>query len=307
MRILVTGGTGLLGNAIGRRLARTNQLIVLSREGKQAKPRLSYPCEVLAWDGRSDISSRWLEGVEAIIHLAGENIGAGRWSEERKQALRDSRLIPIEKIALALHTHHRQLRVFISASGIGYYGNRNDEELSEDAPAGSDFLAQLCVDWEAGAAKVPSKRTVILRMGPLLSADGGFIREVVGMFKKFGAARLGSGQQYLSWVHIDDAAEVVAQSLTNPALNGPINVVSPQPLRNSEWTPKLAEAAGALKIPAGAPAFALKLMFGEMAELMLGGQKVKPAKLEKLKWAFKYPTFDSAVQKIFSESSRHLG
>ncbi len=300
MRILMTGGTGLLGNAIGRRIARANQVIVLSREGKNAKSRVSYPCELLAWDGRSEISPRWLEGVEGLIHLAGENIGQGRWTEERKQALRDSRLQPLEQIDRALRAHNRQLRVLISASGVGYYGNRGDEELTEASSAGEDFLARLCVDWEKAALALPSKRSVILRLGPVLAADTGFIKEVVSMFKKFGAARLGSGQHFLSWIHIDDAAEIVSQALTNPFYSGPINAVAPEALRNSDWTDKLAEATGSFKIPAGAPVFALKMMFGEMAEMMLSSQKVKPAKLQNQKFQYRYPTFESALKRIFA-------
>lgn len=299
MRLLMTGGTGLVGNAIGRRLARTNQIIVLSRDGKNAKPRLSYPCEVLAWDGRSEISPRWLEGVEGLIHLAGENIGQGRWTDERKQQMRDSRIQPLEFIDKALRAHNRQLRVVVSASGTGYYGDRGDEELTEDSPPGSDFLAQLCVDWEKAAQAVNGKRIVIMRLGPVLSAEGGFIKEVLSMFKKFGAARLGSGQQYMSWIHAEDVAEVVAQSLSNPYMSGPLNVVAPEPLRNSDWTQKMAEAADVFKIPAAAPAFALKMMFGEMSEIMLFSQNVKPAKLQQQKWTFRYPTFDLVLQKIF--------
>lgn len=306
MRLLVTGGTGLLGNAIGRRIARSHQLIVLSREGKAAKSRVSYPCELLQWDGKSEISPRWLEGVDGLIHLAGENIGQGRWTEERKQALRDSRLLPLHYLGEALRAHNRQLRVFISASGIGYYGNRGDESLDENSPSGTDFLAQLCVDWEKAALALPSKRTAILRLGPVLSSEGGFIKEVVSMFKKFGAAKLGSGQHYLSWIHIEDAAEVVAQALTNPSLSGPINVVAPEALRNSEWTDLLAEATGSLKIPAGAPVFALKLMFGEMADMMLGSQKVEPLKLQNVKFQFRYPTFQAALERLFpTEPSPH--
>ncbi len=306
MRILMTGGTGLLGNAIGRRIARTNQLLVLSREGKNAMSRVSYPCEMLAWNGQSEISPRWLEGVEGLIHLAGESIGQGRWTPERKQALRDSRLQPLEQIDQALRFHNRQLRVLISASGVGYYGNRGDEELNEESSPGNDFLAQLCVDWEKAALALPSKRSLVLRLGPVLAPDAGFIKEVVGMFKKFGAARLGSGQHFLSWIHIEDVAEIVAQALTNPSYSGPINAVAPEALRNSEWTEKLAAATNTFKIPAGAPAFALKVMFGEMADMMLSSQKVNPTRLQSQKFQFRYPTFDSALKRLFpTEPSPH--
>ena len=294
MRILMTGGTGLLGNALGRRLARSHQLLVLSREGKAARSRISYPCEVVGWDTKSELNNRVLEGVEGVIHLAGENIAKGRWTAERKQALRDSRIQPLEQLGKALQANGRQLKILVSASGVGFYGDRKAEELTEDSQPGSGFLPELCVEWENAARAVNARRTVMLRLGVVLSHEGGFLSEVMRMFRRFGAARLGSGQQYLSWIHADDVVEIVAQALLNPSLSGPINAVAPAAVNNADFTKKLAVLTKSHRIPL-APGFILRMMYGEMADLLLWSQKVKPDRLLKLKWNFRYADLDKAL------------
>lgn len=301
MRILMTGGTGLLGNAIGRRLARTHQIIVLSREGKQAKSRVQFPCELFPWDGRSELSHRLLEGVDVIIHLAGENIAQGRWTEDRKVRLRESRIEPLKQFEKSLKASNRPLKLLISASAVGIYGDRGDEELAERSAAGSGFLAELCTDWEAAARAVGARRTLMLRLGVVLSSEGGFVIEVLKMFKRFGAARLGSGRQWISWIHIDDVVEVIVQALANPSLNGTINAVAPQPVTNGEMTKALAEASGSFRVPP-APKFALKLIYGEMAQVLLSSQKVKSGELAQMRWKFKFPDLKSALKSALSRS-----
>jgi uncharacterized protein (TIGR01777 family) len=295
MRILVTGGTGLLGNALGRRLSRSHQLMVLSRQGKNARGQISYPCEVIPWDAKSDLSRKALEGVDGLIHLAGENIAQGRWTPERKKALRDSRVEPLEWIAKALQANGRQLKVAVSASGVGFYGDRGEEELTENSAAGAGFIPDLVKEWEAAALGLQARRTVMLRFGVVLSSEGGFVSEVLKMFRRFGAAQLGSGRQRVSWIHVDDVTEIVSQALLNPSFSGPINCVAPQSVSNADLTKKLATLAGSFRLPAGAPAFALKMMYGEMSELLLSSQNVKPDKLLKLKWVFKIGDIDRAL------------
>jgi uncharacterized protein (TIGR01777 family) len=295
----MTGGTGVLGNAIGRRIARSHNLIVLSRGGKLARSQIDFPCEIAGWDGRSELSIKVLEGVDGVIHLAGQNIAKGRWTSDRKQEIRASRIQPLEWLGQALAGNGRQLKVLISTSAVGYYGDRGDELLNESAAPGDGFLSQLCQDWERAAVSIHARRTAILRLGVVLSARGGFLEEVSKKFRRFGATRLGSGQQFLSWVHIDDVVEVVAQALVNPALLGPINVVSPNPVRNDEFTHKLAKLTKSFRLPP-VPGLILRLLFGEMSELLLGSQKVKPEQLEKLKWNFKYADIDKALGQLAS-------
>jgi uncharacterized protein (TIGR01777 family) len=294
MRILVTGGTGLLGNALGRRLSRSHQLMVLSREGKAARSRITYPCEVIQWDAKSELSRKALEGVEGLVHLAGENIGAERWSEDRKKALRDSRVVPLEIIGKALKDNGRQLKIAISASGVGVYGDRGEEELSENATVGSGFLPDLVRDWEAATVGLGARRTVMLRLGVVFSSEGGFLTEVLKMFRRFGAAQIGSGRQFVSWIHIDDVAEIVAQALINPSMTGPLNCVAPKPVTNAELTKKLATIAGCFRMPP-APAFVLRMLYGEMSELFLFSQNVKAEKLAKLKWVYRCGDIDKAL------------
>ena len=290
----MTGGTGLLGNALGRRLARGHQLIILSREGKAARSRITYPCEVVGWDAKSELSGRVLEGVEGVIHLAGDNIAKGRWTADRKQTLRDSRVQPLQRLQHALQANGRQLKVLVSASGVGFYGDRGNEDLTETSPIGRGFLPDLCAEWEKAAKDCNARRTVIMRLGVVFSSEGGFISEVLRMFRRFGAARLSSGQQYLSWIHADDIVEIVAQALLNPSIHGAINAVAPTPVTNAEFTKKLAVLTKSYRVPP-APAFVLRLMYGEMADLLLSSQKVKPEMLLKMKWNFKFNDIDKAL------------
>jgi uncharacterized protein (TIGR01777 family) len=293
----MTGGTGLLGNAIGRRLARGHQIIVLSREGKQAKSRVQFPCELFPWDGKSELSHRLLEGVDVIIHLAGENIAQGRWTEDRKVRLRESRTGPLKQFDKALKANNRPLKLLISASAVGIYGDRGDEELTEKSAPGEGFLAELCNEWEASALAVGARRTLLLRFGVVLSSEGGFVVEVLKMFKRFGAARLGSGRQWISWIHIDDVVEIIAQALSNPSFSGTVNVVSPNPVTNSEMTGALAQVSRAFRVPP-APAFVLKLLYGEISQVLLSSQRVKPVELIQMRWKFKFSDLATALKTI---------
>lgn len=295
MRILVTGGTGMVGRALGRRLARAHQLIVLSREGRAAKNRVPYPAELVAWDGRTELSPKILEGVEAVIHLAGESVAAGRWTEDRKKAMVDSRIRPLEQLKDTIAKSGRQLKILISASAIGIYGDRAEEWLGEDATLGSGFLADLCQNWEKAALEVQARRTVMLRLGVILGPEGGFLGEVTKMFRRLGASRLGHGGQFISWIHIDDVVDVITQSLSNPAFQGPINVVAPQPVTNIEMTDVIRELTGSRRMPP-APAFALKLLYGEMSQVLLSSQRVRPDKLKSLKFPFRHGDFAGAVK-----------
>lgn len=297
MRILVTGGTGLVGNVLGRRLSRSHQLMVLSRQGKSARAHVTYPCELIPWDAKSELSRKALEGVEGLIHLAGENIGKGRWTPERKKLLRDSRIEPLELINKALQANGRQLKIVVSASGAGIYGDRGTEELTENSAPASGFLPDLVKEWEAAAMALNARRTVLLRMGVVLSPEGGFISEILKMFRRFGAAQLGSGQQLIPWIHADDVVEIVSQALINPALSGPTNCVAPQPVSNADLTKKLAVLARCFRVPP-APGFVLRMIYGDMSELLLGSQNMKPEKLLKLKWNYKLGDIDKALSAV---------
>ncbi|NJL25863.1 MAG: TIGR01777 family protein [Calothrix sp. SM1_5_4] len=298
MVVLLTGGTGLLGNALGQELARRGySLRVLARD--PAKARLAYPAEVFPWNGMDQPPPEAaLRDVDAVVHLAGENIAAKRWTSERKRLLRDSRVVAADHLAQAVRSRGTPLRAFVSVSGVGYYGDREAQPLSEEDSPGQDFLARLCQDWEHAADQVPAERTVKLRLGVVLSQTGGFLREVVPMFSRFGASRLGTGRQYVSWIHIRDVVRIVAEALARQEFAGVYNAVAPEPVTNACMTDALARVLGVPKAPP-VPALALRLAFGELSEVLLFSQKATPMRLSEMGWKFEYADFASAIRSVF--------
>lgn len=293
----MTGATGLIGGALGQRLVRDgHQVRALVRKPEQVS--LRFPCSLYAWDSLTEAPSEAFKNADAVIHLAGENIAGRRWTKVRKQTLHDSRVRGVESLARGIASSRSNIKVFISASGVGFYGDRGDELLSEASTSGSDFLANLCQDWEAGALKVKAERTVLARFGVVLSAYGGFLGQLAPMFQCFGAGRLGSGRSWLSWIYIDDLVEALMWMLTDNALRGPINVVSPEPIANSELTATLRRVLRTFPAPP-IPALALRLLYGEMSTMLLGSQRALPTQLESRGFRWRYRDFPSAVEAIF--------
>ena len=299
MRILISGSSGLIGTAIAGALAQDGHTIQrLIRAGNKNEPRPG--------DARWDPSSGELDavaaaGADAVVNLAGASIGEGRWTAARKELLRISRIVSTRHLVRALGKLQKPPRVFVSASAVGYFGNRGDEELTEESAAGNDFLATLCKDWEAeaGAAADFGARAVCTRFGIVLARDGGALPRMVTPFKFGAGGRLGSGKQWMSWATLGEVASIVKFVLANDSLSGAVNAVSPQPVRNSEFTRILASV---LHRPAifPAPAFALKLALGEMAEgLLLSGQRVLPAHLLAAGYQFQTSDIRSALGEAF--------
>lgn len=256
-----------------------------------------------AWDGEKDVApAHLMKGVDAVIHLAGENVAAKRWSAKRKKHLIDSRIKSAEHLKAGLDAAGIKLKKFISASGIGYFGDRGDEILAEDSRPGSDFLAKLCIDWEDAAERMGAERTVMLRFGAVLTKDGGFLGKVTPLFKRLGAGKLGSGRQWFAWIHIDDAVEIIMRALSDETLSGPINVVAPHKVTNAQLTEELREQIGTFPAPS-APPFLLKLFYGELTEALLGSQKAVPRKLEQHGFQFKYRTLKEALAAEFSANA----
>jgi uncharacterized protein (TIGR01777 family) len=241
-----------------------------------------------------------MEGADAIIHLCGASIGDGRWTNERKRALRGSRLGPTRVLVDAMAKLRQKPRVFLAASAIGYYGSRGDEVLTEASSNGSDFLAQLTRDWEAESLRAQSFgiRTVLLRFGVILSTRGGALPKMLTPFKFGLGGRLGSGRQWMSWVALEDVVGAIGAALADERFAGPVNVVAPNPEQNAEFTRGLASA---LRRPAifPAPAFMLRIALGEMAdELLLASHRVRPEKLIAAGFKFRYPDLGSALRAI---------
>lgn len=294
MRILVAGGSGFLG----RRLA-----AALSEQGHDVWVLTRSPRDRgdLRWsaDDRDTAWTTTLPGTDAVVNLAGTSIAGGRWTAARKAAIRDSRVHATRAIVEALDRTGTPA-VLLSSSAVGYYGNRGDQPLSEDASPGSDFLAGVCRDWEAEAlTSERASRVVLLRTGLVLAPDAGALPRMALPFRVGAGGRVGSGRQWMSWIHADDWVGVVCWALTNAAVAGPLNVTAPTPVTNAAFTQELARA---LHRPAlvPAPAFALRLLLGEMADaLLLSGQRVLPTKAVALGYEFRYAELGGALAALF--------
>lgn len=290
----MSGATGLIGGKL---------LPALERVG-WAPERLTRHEPVgsdIQWDpAKGTIDAARLDGAEAVIHLAGENIGAKRWSVERKAQIRDSRVKGTTLLATALAGLARKPRVLLSVSAIGIYGDRGDERLDESSPLGEDFLAEVGERWEASAdpARKAGIRVVHPRLGIVLSADGGALERMLLPANLFLGGQLGSGEQWWSWVHMDDVIAAMLHLLDAPQVSGPVNVVAPTPVRNAEFMQRLRDVLHR-PAPLPTPAFALRLVLGEMADaLLLSSQRVSSARLVASGYRFRYPELRAALDDV---------
>jgi uncharacterized protein len=293
MRIAVTGATGFIGRKmVERLLARGDDVVVVTRDVDAARRRLPSSVELVAWgDSLSD--------VDAGINLAGEPVVGGRWSDERKERIRASRIDGTRKLVAALHKS--RARVLVSASAVGYYGPHGDEELDEDSPAGQDFLAQVCQAWEAETSAFAgvARRAVMIRTGVVLGAGGGALQKMVTPFKLFGGGPVGSGKQWTSWIHLDDLISLYLFALDDARAGGPLDGTAPNPVTMKE----LAAALGrALHRPSWlpVPSPAVQLMFGEGATVLLDGQRVLPKRALALGFQFRFANLDAALADLFA-------
>ena len=293
-RIAIGGASGLIGSHLGAFLASKGYTIVRLVRGRAAVG----PNEI-AWDPAAGrLESTALEGIDAVVNLAGENVGAGRWSEERKRAIRESRVRSSGLLANALAGLARKPAVFVNASAIGYYGDRGEEVLTESSPPGTGFLAEVGREWEVAAApaRLAGVRTVIPRLGVVLSTSGGALAKMLPIFRKGLGGVIGAGHQYMSWIDLDDLLGVLAAAIERPDMEGVFNVVTSHPVTNREFVKTLASVLGRPAV-VPMPATAVKIGFGEMGrELLLAGQRVFPERLEQLGFAFKYPRLADSLQ-----------
>lgn len=302
MRVVITGGTGLIGRALARELAAAgHEVVVLTRDTGAGGKAGTLPAGVAAaaWDGRTaDGVAGAIEGAGAVVHLAGETI-AERWSDEKKQRIRDSRVLSGQAIAEAFRRAGSRPGVLLQASAVGYYGPRGDEVVAEDHPPGDDFLAKVCKQWEASTAPVEGLgvRRAVLRTGVVLAREGGALPKMLLPFKLFAGGPVGSGRQWLPWIHLADEVAAIRFLLEHGDARGPFNLTAPEPVTNAE----LAHAAGrVLKRPSfmPAPRLALRAALGEMATLLLDGQRAVPRRLLELGFAFRYPEIEPALRDL---------
>jgi uncharacterized protein (TIGR01777 family) len=297
MKILVTGASGFIGTRLCRTLLdRAHQVIGLGRSAD--KNRISHEGYrfIAADTTRSGPWQQHLSAVDAVINLAGRSI-FGRWTESVKNEIRESRILTTRHVAEGLAPGKDT--TFISASGVGFYGNRGDAVLTEDEPAGDDFLARLSVDWEGAALGAAQKgaRVVVMRFGVVLGEGGGALTQMLPAFKSFVGGPIGSGRQWFPWIHIEDLTAAMLFLLEHPAVRGPANLCAPNPDQNRN----LAAALGkALKRPAfmPTPAFMIRMALGEFAEVLLGSQRAVPQKLQTHRFAFRYPHIEAALQAV---------
>lgn len=311
MRIVIAGGTGFIGSPLAEVYAEEGHDVrVLTRSLPDGEarhdPGTGMPGITRAgWRPSGDAGSltQVVDGADAVVNLAGESLAGKRWTPQRKAELRDSRILATRSLAAAIIAAPQPPRVLVNSSAVGYYGPAGGEPKSEDSPAGTDFLAQLAADWEAEArtAERAGTRVVLLRTGVVLEKVGGALPKMLTPFRFFVGGRLGSGRQYISWIHRHDVVEMIRWIIETPGVSGPVNATAPHPVSNREF----ARAIGrAIRRPSllPAPAFALRLMVGEMAEpLLLTGQRVMPTVAQSHGYHFRYPEVDIAMRGIFGE------
>ena len=296
MIVAITGASGLVGMAL---------VDALQADGHVVRRLVRHPARdeerEIRWDpAAGTIEAAKLSDVDAIVHLAGENLAAHRWTEAAKARIRDSRIKGTRLLCETLAGLATKPSVLVSASAVGYYGDRGDKPVDESSPPGRGFLAELCQQWEAetNAARDADIRVVNLRLGVVLSPDGGALAKMLTPFKLGVGGVLGSGRQYLSWIALDDVVRAIQFALAAAAICGPVNAVTPQPVTNREFTKTLGQVLGRPTI-FPLPAFAARLVFGEMAdEMLLGGVRVEPQALRSAGFEFRYPELEPALRSM---------
>lgn len=297
MKIAVTGSSGLVGRALLDYVAAKRPDVTVIRLVRRT-PRGENELEWRPETGKLDAAQ--LEGVDAVVHLAGQGVAEQRWTEAFKQRISDSRVLGTRNLVNALLALERPPRLFVSASGIGYYGDAGDAWVDEASPPGHTFLAGVCQAWEAEARRAePNIRTVQVRIGMVLSKSGGALRAMLPAFKLGVGGRLGDGRQFISWIALTDLVRVFLHAIETE-VSGPLNAISPHPVSNREFTATLAHAVRR-KALLPVPAFALRAAFGELAEELLGGQRARPEVLCKSAFRFEHEHLDGALAAALDE------
>lgn len=302
MRVFITGGTGMIGSRLVTRLRQRGDTPVLLTRRPDAA-RTSFGPEQAVVEGDPTRAGPWMDdaaGCDAIINLAGENLFNKRWNDAFKEVMRDSRLRSAENVVAAMLRNPRTLdgagKVLVNASAIGYYGPHGDEELTEESPPGTDFMARLCVEWEDATKPAANAglRVALVRVGIVLGKDAGALSKLLTPFKLGGGGPAGSGKQWMSWIHHEDMTGLFLLALDNSSASGPINGTAPNPVTNKGFSKALGRA---LSRPAfmPTPGFMLKLMLGEVADVILNGQRVLPRRALALGYVFKFPEIDAAL------------
>ena len=302
MKVLVTGSSGLVGSALVSALVKAGHTVCrLVRPGAAAHNQSNDGFQV-AWNPVTGELGGAAVGADAVVNLAGASIAGGRWSAERKALLRSSRIDTTRALVAALARMNGRPRVLVSASATGFYGDRGDELLTEESQPGNDFLSSLAREWEAEALKAEAIgiRVVLARFGIVLSRNGGALPKMMLPFRFFAGGKIGSGRQWMSWIALEDVIAILQLALEKNEVRGPINLISPQPVQNAEFTETLASVMHRLAL-FPAPVFALRLALGEMADaLLLSSQRALPRNLEKLGYRFLHADLKTALTALLA-------
>ncbi len=301
MRIVITGGTGLIGKALCEQLSADGNIItVLSRSPDRSRG-MPAGVSVEKWDGKTtDGWGHFVDGSDAVINLAGAGIADAPWTENRKHLIRESRIQAGLAIQKAIQEAKKKPEVLLQASAVGFYGQDHDDEIiTEDEPRGKDFLANVCFDWEMSTAPVGRMgvRVVILRTGIVLSNEGGAFPKIILPFKFFAGGPLGNGKQWMPWIHMHDEVRAIKHLLTHPQTNGAYNLSAPNPVTNKQFGQIVGSQMGRPAL-LPAPAFAIKTILGDMSTILLDGQRAIPKKLEESGFIFAYPTAQEALSQL---------
>ncbi len=300
MKVLITGGTGFVGKVVVQELlAQKFEVVVLTRNITHAALTLGSKCSYFQWiDTSKELPPiEAFYGVDAVINLMGEGIADKRWTDEQKKKLQTSRIDSTARLVEAMGQLPKKPSVLVSTSAVGIYGDKGDVELNEKSAVADDFLARLCKDWEAQALKAQNfgTRVVIVRTGVVLGKNGGALKKMLPIFKLGLGGPVGSGKQYMSWIHVEDLAHMYVEAVTNNSMKGIFNGTSAHPATNAEFSKMLGKV---LSRPAFAPApgIAIKMVFGEMSQVLLEGQKVLPVNFIENKFRFRMPTLEMALK-----------
>lgn len=298
MKVAVSGANGLVGHRLLSTLQEAgHEVVKILRNGASARP------QDIVWNQKADSDAlNQLKGVDAVIHLAGESIASGRWNDAKKAAIRSSRVEPTRALSEKLAELENGPKTFLCASAIGFYGDRGAQELSESSPVGTDFLSDVCKEWESATAKASEAgiRVVNLRTGVVLSKEGGALKAMLPPFLMGAGGNMGDGVQYMSWIDIDDEVRAIYHCLITATLSGPVNLVAPNPVSNAQFTKAL---GAAIKRPTifPMPALAARLILGEMADaLILSSARVKCDKLQESGFQFEYPKISDSLNHVLN-------
>ncbi len=303
MRILMTGATGLIGRELGKALAvRGDTLVCLVRDTQRARRRLPFPATCFEWDHQRPVPAEALLEVDAIVHLAGEPVAEKRWTNERKRLILDTRVLGTRRLVQAVLSHGADVKCFVQGSAIGFYGDRGDAALTAASGKGTGFLADVVEAWEAELHPLtkgrPQVRVAIVRTGIVLARHGGALAKMLPMFRESAAGRLGSGQQWMSWIHIDDIVGLFLHALDS-RVAGVLEGVAPQPVTNRDFTKSLCRSLQVFE-NAPAPAIAIRALFGEMGGIVLESARVEPIRALASGYRFRFESIDQAFDDLLT-------